>query len=147
MIRREEIINIISSKKEFTNFTGGVDDINIMQIENSLNVTLSESYKWFIKNYGYILTMGIEIYGVSKGKIPSCIKATEKYRKIGLPEKLVVIESSGEFVYCLDTGHMKDGDCSIVLWNRIEGIEEKYENFYHFFYDRLQDALDNWDEF
>lgn len=100
---KDKIVGIIQEKKQYCNYVGGVDSNRILQIETILKVTLPESYKWFLEKYGHILIMGIEIYGVSKGEIPSCVKSTERYRKIGLPSKFVVVESSDEWVYCLDT--------------------------------------------
>ncbi|APC40348.1 SMI1/KNR4 family protein [Clostridium estertheticum] len=146
MEEKNEIIRIIEKKKQYCNSTGGVDINRILQIETLLKVTIPESYKWFLQNYGHILIMGIEIYGVSKGEIPSCVKATERYRKIGLPSQFVVIESSDEWVYCLDTSDIKTGECTIVDWDRRDGVgSQEYENFYEFFYERLKDACENWD--
>ncbi|WPC43877.1 SMI1/KNR4 family protein [Clostridium sp. JS66] len=146
MERKNEIVRIIGGKKHYSNYTGGVDNSRVLQIETILKVDLPESYKWFLQNYGHILIMGIEIYGVSKGEIPSCIKATERYRKFGLPLQFVVIESSDEWIYCLDTSDIKDGECTIVDWDRREGVgSQEYKNFYEFFYERLKDACENWD--
>lgn len=143
---KNEIVRIIEDKKQYCNYTGGVDRDRIFQIETILKVSLPESYKWFLQNYGHILIMGIEIYGVSKGEIPSCVKSTERYRKIGLPSEFVVIESNDEWVYCLNTSDIKDEECTIVDWDRREGIgSQEYKSFYEFFYERLKDASENWD--
>lgn len=146
MEKKNEIARIIQEKKQYCNYTGGVDSNRVLQIETILNVDLPESYKWFLQNYGHILIMGVEIYGVSKGEIPSCVKATERYRKIGLPSQFVVIESSDEWIYCLNTSDIKAGECTIVDWDRREGVgSQEYKNFYDFFYERLKDACENWD--
>ncbi|WP_207725868.1 hypothetical protein [Clostridium sp. DJ247] len=45
MDKISELLRIIEEKEEYCNFTGGVDVKRISQVEDILNVTLSESYK------------------------------------------------------------------------------------------------------
>ena len=71
---KDEIIKIIKEKESYSKYSIGVSDDKIVQIEEILKVKLPESYKWFLKNYGQILIMGVEIYGVLENKILSCVK-------------------------------------------------------------------------
>ncbi|MBC2582565.1 SMI1/KNR4 family protein [Clostridium sp. DJ247] len=147
MDKKNEISKIISDTKEDCYFTGRVGVEKISQIEDALKVTLPESYKWFLSNYGHILIMGIEVFGVSKGDILSCVEATERYRKIGLPEHFVVIENCDEWIYCLDTSRMENGECPVVDWDRIDGAgPKKHGNFCDFFYKQLEEAVEDWED-
>ena len=143
---KDEIIKIIKEKESYSKYSIGVSDDKIVQIEEILKVKLPESYKWFLKNYGQILIMGVEIYGVLENKILSCVKVTEDYRKFGLPNKFVVVENCDEWVYCIDTSNIEYGECRVVDWDRIDGIGiEEYESFLKFFYERLVTAMENWE--
>ncbi|MDY4077766.1 MAG: SMI1/KNR4 family protein [Clostridium sp.] len=143
---RDEIIKIIKEKENYSKYSIGINNDKIDEIEQTLNIKLPEDYKWFLKNYGQILIMGVEIYGVLENKILSCVKITEDYRKLGLPNKFVVIENCDEWVYCIDTSNIEDGECYVVDWDRIDGVGfEEYENFLEFFYKRLVTAMENWD--
>lgn len=143
---KDEIIKIIKEKESYSKYSIGVSDDKIVQIEEILKVKLPESYKWFLKNYGQILIMGVEIYGVLENKILSCVKVTEDYRKFGLPNKFVVVENCDEGVYCIDTSNIEYGECRVVDWDRIDGIGiEEYESFLEFFYERLVTAMENWE--
>lgn len=143
---RDEIIKIIKEKENYSKYSIGINNDKIDEIEQTLNIKLPEDYKWFLKNYGQILIMGVEIYGVLENKILSCVKITEDYRKLGLPNKFVVIENCDEWVYCIDTSNIEDGECYVVDWDRIDGVGfEEYESFLEFFYKRLVTAMENWD--
>ena len=143
---RDEIIKIIKEKENYSKYSIGTNNDKIDEIEQTLNIKLPEDYKWFLKNYGQILIMGVEIYGVLENKILSCVKITEDYRKLGLPNKFVVIENCDEWVYCIDTSNIEDGECYVVDWDRIDGVGfEEYESFSEFFYKRLVTAMENWD--
>lgn len=141
---RDRIIQIINQVSEQGDFTGGVNDNRISEIETMLNVRLPESYKWFIKEYGHGGIGGIEILGVSKAEIPSCVKETQKYRQYGLPEYFVVVENCDEWLYCLDLSQLANGECRVVDWDRKGNIGiRSYNSFEEFLEDRFNDALEN----
>ena len=87
-------------------FTGEVDENRIKQAEKVLGVNFPESYKWFLRSYG----TSASIYGIGLSETPAVVKYTLNYRKFGLPKSLVVIKDVGEWVYCLDTGRMKNNE-------------------------------------
>ncbi|MCQ6264693.1 SMI1/KNR4 family protein [Fictibacillus sp. WQ 8-8] len=39
-------------------------------------------------------------------------------------KSLVVIEDSGEYAYCLDTTHMRNNECPVIVWNRQGGLDD-----------------------
>ncbi len=73
---------------------------------------------------------------------------TKVYKQhYGLADGLVVIEDVDFFAYCLDTNKMKDGECLVVEWDRIIGYQDiTAESFIEFFYNKIQEAKENWEE-
>lgn len=66
---------------------------------------------------------------------------------MGLTDGLVVIEDVDYFAYCLDTNKMKDGECPVVEWDRVIGYQDTVaDSFIEFFYNKIQEAKDDWDE-
>nr|WP_262372441.1 SMI1/KNR4 family protein [Sutcliffiella horikoshii] len=65
-----------------------------------------------------------------------------------MEENLVVIESAGEYAYCLYTSKMENNECPIIAWNRVGDLDEYYtaKNFYEFLSRRLLDAKEAWGE-
>ncbi|MGJ3197246.1 SMI1/KNR4 family protein [Peribacillus frigoritolerans] len=146
-MEKEKIIEIINENNDSIFLTGGVSVEQIGDIENNLNVILPDSYKWFLKQYGEGILLGIEIYGAGakETNIPSCVKFTEKSREDdNLPKEYVMIEELGELAYCIDTSIFQNNECPIVSWDPIneEVGEEKFDDFYKYLYYRLDEMLD-----
>ncbi|SDC80479.1 SMI1-KNR4 cell-wall [Melghirimyces thermohalophilus] len=141
---QEKILSMIQQYGNNRSFTGPVDDSRIKQIENMLEVTLPDDYKWFVRNFGHGGIAGVEILGIAKTEIPTCVKSTQTYREEGLPHSLVVIENCDEWVYCLDTSKLVNGECPVIDWDFLgnAGIQT-YKNFYEFLSDRFSDAVEN----
>ncbi|MCM2604232.1 SMI1/KNR4 family protein [Rossellomorea marisflavi] len=51
---------------ESDDFTGGVDKKQVDNVQNTLQLKLPESYKWFLTNYGSGRLFGVDILGVAK---------------------------------------------------------------------------------
>ncbi|MFF2496856.1 SMI1/KNR4 family protein [Peribacillus sp. NPDC058075] len=128
-------------------FTGGVSEDKVRETEQKLQVSLPESYKWFLRNYGYGGLFGVDIigYGFTGPAVVDATKGHQKY--YDLTDGLVVIEDIDEFAYCLDTNKMKYGECPVITWDNQEGYGVKLaDNFLDYFIERLEEAKDNWDE-
>lgn len=147
-MKREELINFINEYMETDDFTGGVDKAQITFVQNELGVELPESYKWFLLNYGSGGMFGVDIQGVGNSTRPPVIVHTKRFRDLGMEENLVVIENAGEYAYCLYTSKTENGECPIIAWNRVGGLDDYYtaKNFYEFLSQRLLDAKEAWDE-
>lgn len=142
-----EITEILSRYSEKSRFFGKVTDDYIELAEKKLQVVFPDSYKWFIRNYGCGSILGITISGVQTNDNSSVVYNTERYRKLGLDEKCVVVEDCGEFVMCLDTSKMVKNECPVVSWARgNKTINHRYDNFYDYLLDELNEAIDNWDD-
>ncbi|MEK4066233.1 SMI1/KNR4 family protein [Peribacillus sp. FSL R5-0717] len=128
-------------------FTGGVSEDKVKETEQKLLVSLPESYKWFLRNYGYGGLFGVEIigYGFTGPAVVDATKGHQKY--YDLINGLVVIEDIDEFAYCLDTNKMKDGECPVIMWDNQEGYGRTLAvNFLDYLIERLEWAKEDWDE-
>ncbi|MGE7608068.1 SMI1/KNR4 family protein [Peribacillus frigoritolerans] len=132
---------------EDDDFTGGVSEDKVKETEQKLQVSLPESYKWFLRNYGSGGSFGIDIIGYDFVG-PSVVTATKDHQKYyGLIDGIVVIEDIDEFAYCLDTNKMKNGECPVIMWDNQEGYGRQLaDNFVDYFIDRLELAKEEWDE-
>lgn len=127
--------------------TGGVDDNRIVEVEKELNVTLPESYKWFLREYGHGGIAGIDIIGIGPKSVePPVVQLTKDYRKIGMPNSLVAIYNADEWVYCLETNKMVNGECPVIDWDFRGESFRHYDNFYLFLIDKLESALDDYED-
>lgn len=143
----DEIIRIISQYSDKGRFSGGVSDRFIEKAELQLRVTFPKSYKWFLREYGSGGILGITISGVQENERFSVVSNTERYRKFGLDDKCVVIQDCGEFAMCLDTSKIVNNECPIVSWERGSKTKSQvYNDFYDFFFEILDEAVDNWDD-
>lgn len=144
-MNKEELAKLIEENQEDElDFTGGVDENKIKSIEVGLQIELPNSYKWFLRTYGKGGVLGVDILGFGKIVPPSVTSQTEIYRKSGLPLEYVVIENCDEFLYCLDTSKMRDGECPVVFWDKVEKVRvERAENFIRFFAGRIMDSKED----
>lgn len=147
-MNKEELIYFIQENMESDDFTGGVDEKQIEYVQNTLEVQLPESYKWFLTNYGSGGLFGVDILGVAKSNIASVVIETKNYRDLGMSNNLVVIEDIGEYAYCLDTSNMENNECPVIAWNRQGRLDDfnTAKNFYEFLSQRLLEAKEAWEE-
>ncbi len=147
-MNKEEIINFIKINTEPGDFTGGVDEIQVDYVQETLEVNLPVSYKWFLKNYGSGGLYGVDILGVANSNIPTVVNETINYRDLCMGKHLVVIEDIDEYAYCLDTCNMENNECPVIAWNKQGGLDNynTAENFYQFLSQRLLDAKEAWEE-
>ena len=145
---KKKLKNFIEEHKESDDFTGGVDESQIILIQNELGVELPESYRWFLTNYGSGGLFGVNILGMAKSNRAPVVVNTLRYRDLGMDNGLVVVEDAGEYAYCLYISEMDNDECPVIAWNRPGGLDDynTAENFYEFLYQRLLDAKEAWDE-
>lgn len=145
---KEYVKIIIREYSELAYFTGGVEEEEIIKIEKELNLRLPESYKWFLLHYGYGGVGGTTIEGVVPNGILTVVEQTLYQRKQGLPEHLVVIQDSGEFVDCLDVSEIKDEDCSVVNWSMHDndGVIKTTSSFFDYLLFQFYDEEEMVDE-
>ncbi|MDM5302081.1 SMI1/KNR4 family protein [Bacillus subtilis] len=142
-----KVENFINENKQNAIFTDGTSHGNIVRIEETLQSDLPNSYKWFLEKYGAGGLFGVLVLGYNFDHA-SVLNKTKEYREhYGLTDGLVVIEDVDYFAYCLDTNKMKDGECPVVEWDRVIGYQDTVaESFIEFFYNKIQEAKDDWEE-
>lgn len=142
-----KVENFINENKQNAIFTEGASHENITRIEEILQCELPISYKWFLEKYGAGGLFGVLVLGYNFDHASVADKTKEYKQHYGLADGLVVIEDVDFFAYCLDTNKMKDGECPVVEWDRIIGYQDiAAESFIEFFYNKIQEAKDDWDE-
>ena len=144
MEKRDKIIELITSNKKV--FDGAflerkATDEEIENAEKELGFSIPDSYKWFLKEIGhggyFFEFMG---YGMDGSAI--FVEETLNYRKNGLPNNLLIIENCDEYVYCIDV--LTD---NIVSWSAYDndGVIDTGMDFYDFFIDCIENAIDNYE--
>ncbi|MCG8397515.1 SMI1/KNR4 family protein [Bacillus atrophaeus] len=133
--------------KKYSILTGVVTDKHIKEIEEYLKVTLPDSYKWFLTEYGSGGAFGTMILGYDSHGA-EVVEQTKEYRKIyDLIPGLVVIEYIDEFSYCLDTNKMVDGECPVILWDNHEGYGyTAAHSFLEFLLQQLKKGKEDFDK-
>ncbi|WP_213422620.1 SMI1/KNR4 family protein [Bhargavaea massiliensis] len=82
MYLEEELSNFIKCHAVHTDITGGIPDSRITEIEAALHVKLPDSYRWFLRNYGFGGIFGVDILGAGKQAVPNVVRKTERLRKM-----------------------------------------------------------------
>ncbi len=117
-------------------------DKDIQKSEQELGFKIPESYIWFLKEYGhggfFFEFLG---YGITGSAL--FVQETLKERKKGLPDNLLVVENCDEYVMCINTDNG-----NIVSWSHYDndGIFMRYTSFEEYFMDRLNNAIDNYED-
>lgn len=144
MDKINHLIDLLSRFGNDTYFVGKANNLLIELIEKLLSLKIPESYKWFLEMYGHGGVTGLEINGNGLANVPSCVSASLNWREFGLPEYLLVIEDSGsDFIFCLDTSRMVNGECPVVDWEQGLGVGKiYYETFLDYFKARLEESLE-----
>ncbi|MDR0443208.1 MAG: SMI1/KNR4 family protein [Treponema sp.] len=136
-----ELIEQYSKKGDFF---GEVSVEAIQNAEAALGVKFPNEYWNFIRSYGSGGICGVEITGVEDDEA-SVVKATERYRKLGLDKNIVVVWDVGEFIYCMDTS--QEGSV-VYTWDRNDkDLIKWHDSFNEFVFDVFDNAVnDEYDE-
>ncbi|WP_308636284.1 SMI1/KNR4 family protein [Paenibacillus silvisoli] len=131
-MNQDRIKAIIENNDVYT--LSGTGEETIRDIEAKLCVKLPNSYKWILRNYGYVGFEGFEIDGIGLNDEQISVQKTQDWKLYGLPNGYVVISESGtDWIYCLDTDQMVDGECPIVAWGQGQSNGEiEAKNLYYF---------------
>jgi len=115
-------------------FGQGAVEAEITQAEHALGVKLSESYRSFLRNFGWGGVGNLEIYGLGRD-VPSylsLVNVTERERtemQPVIPRYLVPLANDGAGNhYCLDTRSFENGECSVAFWDHELGPLQKPQN-------------------
>lgn len=112
-------------------FGRGVSDAEIHDAERILGVVLSGSYRHFLRDFGWGGVAHLEIFGLGSDAphYLDLINMTLRERREmdpALPNCLVPLMNDGAGNhYCLDTRHMRQGECSVVFWDHELGKNQQ----------------------
>ena len=103
---------------------GGVDQSEVLRLEELLCLRLPASFKRFLGDYGGGGVVGAEVSGIEDGDASNesggtVLGDTYRCRELfGLPSELAVIYfHDGEVCWCLDTAVSKDNECPVVSYD------------------------------
>lgn len=120
--------------------------------EIKLSVKFPETYRKFLEEFGYLMLMGVEIYGIVANNPdspmpPNTVGVTLSARiNFELPASFVVISELGDGqIYCLDCSHPENANV-IVYWSgypyEAQTLEIEANNFGLFFLNSIETAID-----
>lgn len=145
MSKKKEMVKLIESSTQGKIITGSVSIENINNMESELGIVLPISYKFFLEEYGQCGIAGMMILGIARNNTMRSMITTLDYREKGLPDNFCVIYDADEWVYCLDTSRMNNGECPVVDWAIDEGMgNEEFKDFYSFFVEQINQALEDY---
>lgn len=138
-------------------FEGEIEERLIDKWEEKLGVTFPNSYREFLRKFGDGCLCGMPyLGGISNEDFSAAWEDTSMYREKGiLPQEHIVVATSGDVVktngeaygvhnlYCLDTGHMADGECPVLVYHvwetgKVE-LEEYASNYWEMFDKMVQE--------
>ena len=123
-------------------FTGGVDALQVAEIETQFNILLPESYSEFLKHFGAAVWPDL-IYGAGPS-LPTYLRLAEnivfEQQLAGNPMPAHIIPVSPDGAgnhYALDLSQMQNGECPVVFWqhdienpNPLETISENFVSWF-----------------
>ena len=105
--------------------------------QRQLGVELPGQYIEFLQRYGDGGFEGFEILGADLDGSMRFVEQTVEYRRLGLPDGLVVVEDCDEWVYCVDCG-----DGSVASWSPVDGARTDYPDFDSLLLQRIRDSVE-----
>ncbi|WP_433958090.1 SMI1/KNR4 family protein [Cytobacillus horneckiae] len=137
-----KLLEMINEFIEEGDFSGEASIENITKAEQTLNISFPTEYKQFVKKYGSGGICGVDVHGVEGSEYASVVESTERFRKLDLPNKYIVIENVDEYIYCLNTADKNN----VIRWDDTSQKEIiRYESFDDYLQDSFQEAIDNLD--
>ena len=134
-----EIIRLIDEYSDQQDFSHAAPTQEaIARAQQQLGVELPEQYVEFLLRYGDGGFEGFEILGADLDGSMRFVEQTAEYRKLGLPNNLVVVEDCDEWVYCIDCG-----DGSVASWSPMDGPRTDYPDFGSFLLQRIRDSVED----
>ncbi len=118
----------------------GTSEEKINEIESTLTVIWPDSYKWLLEEYGSVSFEGLDIDGTGLNDMLICVDNTLDWKEYEIPDGYVVIFKPGaDWVYCLDTKQMCNGECPVVAWYQGQDKgEREADNLYKFIIQQLE---------
>lgn len=118
----------------------------IKQAEKALEVRLPDSYKAFLREFGWAAIGPYEVYGLGPD-VPSYLHLVEvaksDQRSWDIPPHLVPFYNDGaDNMDCFDARHYEGGECPIVVWYHELGSDQDLEVEHPNFASWLSERID-----
>ncbi len=113
-------------------------DTLLVDAEESLSLSIPDSYLWFLSKYTNVNILGIDLGQEVISNRWFFVSETLDYRNGGLETNLIYLNGDGELMHCLnvDNGTIYnwalDGDDPVKI----------YDSFYDYLYDLVVDVLE-----
>jgi cell wall assembly regulator SMI1 len=144
--RFESLAQLMREKAPERSFGQGARDEEVAQCEEQLGVRLPESYKRFLREFGFALWPE-DVYGVYVGSSPGLQvmgnTETERHEvEPEMPHDLIPFSPDGwGNHYCLDTSRLVGGECPVVFWNHELDENQQPPQTHPTFLDWLEDRV------
>ncbi len=145
--RIENIFQRILHESPSNTLGKGVSDQEILHAENELGINLPESYKNFLKRFGYAYWPEI-IYGLEDNLLPSdnIVNANKSERMDVVPQlpiHLAAFSPDGwGNHYCMDTSRWTGDECLIVFWNHEKDEDQNVDITHSSFLEWLSNKIE-----
>jgi len=119
----DRVVTILSENPELATLGAPQLDSAIDETQERLGVQFPESYREFLRRWGW-MWFGPNAYFGLGTTVENVVIETERARlRLGLPAKYVVVaDHDGDELVCLDTGALRpDAECPVSIWNCIHG--------------------------
>jgi len=125
----------------------GATNEEIIDAERQLGVTLPESYRRFLREFGWGEVGHCDLFGLGAG-VPGHLELVEMVESERTdympltPEHLVpIMNDGGGNLYCLDTARITGGDCPVVIHDHeLDEIDDVAETFLAWLAEELRSA-------
>lgn len=113
-------------------------DTLLVDAEESLSLSVPDSYRWFLTNYTSVNISGIDLGQEIISNRWSFVSETLDYRNWGLETNLIYLNGDGELMHCLNTDNG-----AIFNW-ALDGDDpvKTYDDFYDYLHDLVIDAIE-----
>lgn len=123
-------------------FTGGISDELVIKYQNLLGVTFPKSYIEFLKEFGEGGICGTYISGIKNENYASVLEDTIHFRNTEkIPENYIVVQHCStlqeDWLICLDTGRMVDGESPAVKYVIGTGAVSAYKSNFSEVFDAM----------
>lgn len=138
-----EILKKIESNEDFE-CGEGLDDAGIQSLEKELGMSFPDSYKVFLKKYGYMSWFGDTLCGYSSDNFSNVIYANKKLRARELPEDffpypedafLIKRYAGGGDYMLFEKGSERSGQVGLFLDETFNQEVETWDSFESFLKD------------
>jgi cell wall assembly regulator SMI1 len=144
--RFENVARLMRERAPERSIGNGISAQEVAKCEEQLGVTLPQSYKSFLREFGFA-SWPEYIYGYLPGLLPGmnvmCNTETERHEvEPEMRHPLIPFYNDGwGNHYCLDTSRLVDGECPVVFWIHELDADQQSPQTHASFLDWLEEKV------